>query len=193
MANPPFFGTKVSKPGVPVQKATDKQLVFKDTFSTKTWYDNSNSRIVEGLLPDGSYGMWVSKPGFDVTDPAAATNNNLIFNSNDTFFNIVGSGQTTVTVPNPPVSGTAYTTTIPHGLSFVPGMVVYINSSPTVTALNGLNGNIPTPWPVTISAATVFPATDATNLYIIVDSQTTSNFISGIWNFTYYLTRISSQ
>jgi hypothetical protein len=104
----PFFGVKVSKPGVPVQQATDKQLVTKDTFTTKTWYDNSNPRIVEGLLPDGTYGLWVSKPGFDVTNPNSPANNTLLFNSGQASFGIVQNG--TLTLPT--LSGNSSSTNL---------------------------------------------------------------------------------
>lgn len=62
-----FFGEKVSKPGIPVNQASDKQLVYKNNYSTTTYYDNANSRILIGLLPDGTYGIAISKPGIDVT------------------------------------------------------------------------------------------------------------------------------
>ena len=62
-----FFGQKISKPGIPVQSASDKQLVFKNDYSTTTYYDVANSRILIGLLPDGTYGIVISKPGVDVT------------------------------------------------------------------------------------------------------------------------------
>lgn len=84
-----FFGIKVSKTGIPVQNASDKQLVYKDDFSTKTYFDQTNSRMIEGLLPDGNYGLWVSKPGFNVT---TATENELIFNSTNNIFKIVSTG-----------------------------------------------------------------------------------------------------
>lgn len=67
-----FFGLKVSKPGLPVASASDKQLVYKDDFSTKTYYDNTNIRMIEGLLPDGSYGMIASKAGSDATTASPA-------------------------------------------------------------------------------------------------------------------------
>jgi hypothetical protein len=86
-----FYGIKVSKSGIPVQQASDSQLIYKDDFSTKTYYDNTNSRIVEGKLPDGNYGMWVSKPGFNVTDQANSLGN-LVFNSNQNVFKIIYSG-----------------------------------------------------------------------------------------------------
>jgi hypothetical protein len=62
-----FFGIKVSKANVNVNYATDQQLVFKNDFSTQTFYDASNSRIMLGLLPDGTYGLVISKPGINVT------------------------------------------------------------------------------------------------------------------------------
>lgn len=64
----PFFGQKVSKQGVNVTQATDNQLVLKDDYSTRTYYDGTGiPRIILGLLPDGNYGLVISKPGFDVT------------------------------------------------------------------------------------------------------------------------------
>src|SRR5260221_9771691 len=80
-----FFGIKVSKDGIPVQNASDNQLIYKDNFSSKTYFDQTNSRMIEGLLPDGSYGMWVSKPGYDVI---TATGDQLVFNSNQNIFKI---------------------------------------------------------------------------------------------------------
>lgn len=63
-----FFGIKVSKPGINVGQATDTQLVLKDDYSTRTYYDQSGlARILIGLLPDGTYGIAVSRPGVDVT------------------------------------------------------------------------------------------------------------------------------
>lgn len=64
----PFFGQKVSKQGVNVTQATDNELVLKDDYSTRTYYDGTGTpRILLGLLPDGNYGLVISKPGFDVT------------------------------------------------------------------------------------------------------------------------------
>ncbi len=63
-----FFGIKVSKEGIPVNNASDKQLIFKNDFSTTTYYDQTNSRIMIGRLPDGTYGIAVSLPGVNVED-----------------------------------------------------------------------------------------------------------------------------
>jgi hypothetical protein len=62
-----FFGVRVSKPGINVSQATPTQLILQDDYSTRTYYDqNGLARILIGLLPDGTYGLVISKPGFDV-------------------------------------------------------------------------------------------------------------------------------
>ena len=62
-----FFGIKVSKPNINVNFANDSQLIYKNDYSAETFYDSSNSRIMLGLLPDGTYGLVISKPGINVT------------------------------------------------------------------------------------------------------------------------------
>jgi hypothetical protein len=91
-----FFGIKVSKPNVNVNQANDKDLVFKNDFSTQTFYDDTNPRILLGKLPNNDYGMYVSKPGYDVT---TATDNQLIFNSNQDILKVVTSGVTKIDHP----------------------------------------------------------------------------------------------
>lgn len=62
-----FFGMKVSRLGINVNNAGDNQLILKDDFSTRTYYDgNGVPRILIGLLPDGTYGIVVSQPDIDV-------------------------------------------------------------------------------------------------------------------------------
>jgi len=101
-----FFGQKVSKPGINVNNASDNQLIYKNDYSTQTfytstgtlnlgtiganalgmslldvnnnplfalngqtwsWYDNNKVNIMQlGLLPDGTYGLVVAKPGIRV-------------------------------------------------------------------------------------------------------------------------------
>lgn len=65
---PDGLGVKVSKEGVKVGSADDNQLIYKDDFSTRTWYDDNNDRILLGKLPDGTYGMVISKEGKNATD-----------------------------------------------------------------------------------------------------------------------------
>jgi hypothetical protein len=96
--NNDFFGIRISQPGINVQQAGPKQLVYQSDYSTETWYDNSgnttlkvgsigtssapaygmsvpatNGTINYGSLSDGSLGM-------QVTD----SNGNLVFEMNGT-------------------------------------------------------------------------------------------------------------
>lgn len=88
-----FFGIKVSKAGIPVSHASDSQLIYKSDYSTSTWYDNAGNVAMQqgttsngttisifnggveqiriGLLPDGTYGMVITKPGISVTQAFA--------------------------------------------------------------------------------------------------------------------------
>jgi hypothetical protein len=61
-----FFGIKVSRPGFNVNNATDSQLIYKSNYSTETFYNNGIPQILIGLLPDGTYGLVISKVGIDV-------------------------------------------------------------------------------------------------------------------------------
>lgn len=55
---PEFFGVKVSKPGINVNAANDTQLIYKDDYSTKTYFDNSGNVVMqEGKLSNGQYGL----------------------------------------------------------------------------------------------------------------------------------------
>lgn len=125
-----FFGIKVSKDGIPVNKASDKQLIYKDDYSTKTYYDATNSRMLEGLLPDGSYGLWVSTPGIDVTTADPDVPGQLIFNSNQNVFKI--AKKIITTIPSFPITvaggGGVTILTFPHGLSFTPIIDAYVTA-----------------------------------------------------------------
>lgn len=184
-----FFGIKVSKAGIPVNQATDKQLIYKDDFSTKTYFDTTNSRMIEGLLPDGTYGLWVSKPGFNVT---TATDDQLVFNSNQNIFKIVKSG--TYTIPEFNLAAGSLVidaVAIPHGLSYIPILQAYGQ----VTQF--LNFSYPVISVVTVLVYTALPYTptfldpniqiyridigvDATNVYISWVYDTTSGGSGGI-------------
>lgn len=143
-----FFGVKVSKPGIPVNSASDKQLIYKDDYSTKTWFDSGGVEVLqEGLQPNGTYGLsssdgtnirmlagqnnnyglgfYVSAVGHDAT---TATADNLVFNSNQDMFKIVTSGTSTLPSISISSSSSAFTgITIPHNLGFVPIAQVYAN------------------------------------------------------------------
>lgn len=220
MAQPPtgrpaFFGTKVSKPGVPVQVATDKQLVFKNDYTTTTWYDTANARIVEGKLPDGSYGMWVSKPGFDATDVGAATNGELVFNSNQDIFKIIKTGFTApLTVSGvggagPDFGLVGFEILVPHNLGFNPLVFVTLASSTALSPL--ITPGVPLPFTNWLSFVQLFGPDGAggTNTYKIpfpnfvvsvaavtssyfiifaqVGQQSSTTLFNGDYVFKYYL------
>lgn len=185
--NPAFFGTKVSKPGVNITKASPTDLVYSNDYTTTTYYDNSNSRILLGQLPDFTYGMWVSKPGNNVTDTNAATNNELIFNSNQDLFKILKSGSASV---NATGTQTVYTTTIAHNLNFTPPSLVYAVFNPsaandwvllpyTGTGFDGSSGGI-------YIGLYIWSYTDNTNLYIKVVTGSNAGD-EGLYNFQYYI------
>lgn len=54
-----FFGVKVSKSGIPVNQATDDQLLYKNDFQAQTFYAENGSSISFGNLTDGTLGMEV--------------------------------------------------------------------------------------------------------------------------------------
>ena len=58
-ANSDFFGQKVSIPGVPVNQASDSQLVYKNDWSTQTWYGKGSETLKVGSLGSSAYGMSV--------------------------------------------------------------------------------------------------------------------------------------
>lgn len=151
--NTSFYGQKLSKLGVNVTEASDSQLIWKDDYNNaiKIWYDENNARIAEGKLPDGSYGLWVSKPGFNVTDANAAINNELIFNSNQDIFKIYSSGIVNGSVTN---GSPTYTNSIAHNLGRIPGVLVY-GQMPPSSAYSPFSTIIPT---YSTSAYTALPA-----------------------------------
>lgn len=180
--NPAFFGLKISKPGVPVASATDKQLVLKDDYTTRTYYDNNNSRILLGQLPDSSYGMWVSKVGQDVT--TATLNSQLIFNSNQDVLRVVQTGAINVNV-----SGAGdFQGQVAHGLGVIPAFIGYIDSVP----IAGSNVWLQLPFVQhqysTGAIAIGFVAdiaVDNTNVYINISSI--ALYALGTYSFKYYL------
>lgn len=121
-----FFGQKVSKEGKNVYNASDADLIYKNDYSTTTYYDTTNSRVALGLLPDGTYGLQVSKPGYNVTDN---NDSNLIFNSAQDIFKIIKSGTVSVTLSSSSYIYTLLTQTITinHGLGYIPANIAYVS------------------------------------------------------------------
>lgn len=69
------------------------------------------------------YGLKVSKNGYDIN---TASVQNQIFNSTYNSLKIIAEGQVTISVPS---SGSAATTTVAHGLSYIPGFLAYAQLS----------------------------------------------------------------
>lgn len=92
-----FFGQKVSVPGINVNNASDSQLILKDDFSTRIYYNQEGvATVLLGLrsanssngLTSSEQGLYVSKPAIDVS---LATDDQLIFNSGQNVFKIYGA------------------------------------------------------------------------------------------------------
>jgi hypothetical protein len=74
-----FFGVKVSKPGFNVNNASDAQLVYKTDYSTQTWFDGSgNPVIIQGLQPNGSYGITLNNATITLNNTDTNTTTGLI-------------------------------------------------------------------------------------------------------------------
>lgn len=190
-----FFGIKVSKAGIPVNQASDRQLIYKDDFSTKTYYDNTNARMIEGKLPDGSYGLWVSKPGFDVT---TATADQLVFNSNQNIFKIVKTDTTSIpAVSFPGTGGIVFQSIIiPHGLSYIPVLQAYAQvgyaTFPTgAGSQHFINAYVSLPYNGSLFASSssdftyyVDAAVDSTNVYFTYYYFASSTYGAADFPFT---------
>lgn len=127
-----FFGIKVSKPGVNVYNANSaKDLLYSNDYNSTIYYDETDARVIEGQLPDGSYGMWVSAPGQDVTQATGTIPGQLVFNSNNDTFQIVEKIVTqipafTVTYSSGSNSSFGYNSiTVPHGQNTIPIVNIY--------------------------------------------------------------------
>ena len=127
--------------------------------------DGTYNRVLVGLLPDGTYGLKVSQLNYDVT---TATDDNLIFNSNQNSFKIVKI--LTGTIPATSVSIGAGASgsdfkfiTIPHGLSYIPAILAFMYDGFNMTPLPYTNNGTTTQGLVTLN----YSATaDATNVYV---------------------------
>lgn len=181
--NPNFFGQKVSKPGINVQTAGPQDLVYSNDYTTTTYYDNSNSRILLGQLPDGTYGIWVSKPGFNVTDTNAVASNELILNSNQDVLKVAASGDITINVN---ATGN-FTGTATHTLGVTPAILCYLTGVPTVAA--GRWFTVPYVQADATSGMTILAVFDASvdNTTVHIDVFNNNAFAEGLYTFKYYL------
>lgn len=147
-------------------------------------------RIIAGLLPDNSYGMWVSKPGVDAT---TASSTDLIFNSNQDIFKIVQTDTVSVDFISSPFS----VFTLAHGLDFAPIPVAFLTDVTDGTA----SGNFPFPTNLSVTVdltdgfikvgASLNVAADATNVYF--ECVNALGIDLGTFDIKYYLLQESSS
>jgi hypothetical protein len=193
--NPTFFGQKVSVPGINVNSAGDDQLILKDDYSSRIYYnDRGIPTVLLGLRPNTSpvqRGFYVSQDGIDVT---TASDSQLIFNSGQDIFKVVTSS--TTQIPSFSLGNSQLrvnSITIPHGLPFVPILQAYALITLTVS-LNGstftqITGYVALPWmpasfylpDAAVNAYNIISLVDATNIYFSYEYSTTSG--GGGFNF----------
>ena len=143
-----------------------------DRQATNQLYKDENGipSISIGVLPGGTTQIKVAKSGFDVTTCPDA---DLIFNSAQNVFKIVGSGTLSLTHDIGGSSNVITTTASePHGLGFVPGLQAFITLDPGIMSGSLANSQVPNPYPIfyTIGADLVLMGqaevyVDATNVY----------------------------
>lgn len=147
-----------------------------EALNGKLTFEQSKNRIVGRdatnlirllILADGNdFVMKVAKEGFDATN---ASDDELIFNSNQNTFKIATTINGTATTPALTTGANTWgvvnnTNTIAHGLGFVPIPQAFINDSGLYTPLqysffNVAGGN---PWWYTLRVRV-----DATNIYLV--------------------------
>jgi hypothetical protein len=124
--------------------------------------------------------MWVSQVGQNVT---TATPSQLIFNSGQDIFKIVGKGTMSVSVP----STGNYSGSVAHGLSFTPAVLGYMTGVPTVAT--GTWFTMPYVQATAASGMTILAvfdiSVDAKNVNIYVYNN--NSFAEGTYTFQYYL------
>lgn len=152
-------------------RSKDVVEIFKDDI-------DATRRVLLGKGADGFYGLKVSPPGVDVY---TATDDQLIFNSNQNVFKIVKI--ITGTFPAVSITGTANTakynyniTTIAHGLTYTPVVIGVVT--------DGAGGYFSLPR-VSLSAgvqdmdnSVLSVSSDATNIYLT--SAINAYFISAL-------------
>jgi len=147
-----------------------------------------------GLDSSGTqlWGMKVAQTGVDVT---TATDNQLIFNSNQDVFKIVQTGTITATIANGIDTAQQTVQIKAHNLGYNPGIIAFMS-------FNNSSGTIFSPMPYLSTGAyvdggghswlqNVVVATcsvDTVNITLIVDAvYALTNSLSPLWTMQYYL------
>ncbi len=146
--------------------------------------DGTTNRILNGYQSVlDQWGLFVSKPGIDVTK---ATADQLIFNSNQDIFKIALSDTATLSY-----DGNVNTfLTIPHGLLTIPIVSAYVQL-PNDANFSPMNGQF-VPMPVYMNRVGLpvlqcVQSADATNIYLRVHDIYSSGGSPEIYNFRYYI------
>lgn len=152
--------------------------VFKDETGTR--------RVLLGKQGDGSYGLKVSQPTFDVY---TAADDDLIFNSSNNVPKIVVSDTATIDATSS-TAGSAITETVPHNLGYVPAFWAYFSAGgfyyqiPNATGWGASGGVMTfTNW--------LFASVDANNIYLTFIPSSTGNL--GTFPIKYYLLQESAS
>lgn len=168
-----------------------------EALNGKLNFEQSKNRIVGRdadnlirmlILADGvNFVLKIAPEGVDAT---TASDDELIFNSDQNIFKIAASDTVTINA-NSATAGTPKVATIAHGLSAAPMALValydgsHYRQLPTwVTALNPSGGNI-------LFGDYSFFHTDSTNLYIYMVFGSNGNY--GNFTFKYYLLQESAS
>ena len=145
--------------------------VFKDRTGT--------NRVLLGSGADDFYGLKVSKSGVDVY---GASDDQLVFNSEQNVFKIVSTGSTSITLPASP--NDSYSVTVAHGLSTVPAVIAYVDDGTSSTRVQMPYYMLSLGTPNEVKAAFFF-LVDDTNITFII--TTNYSFIANnTYTFRYY-------
>lgn len=106
-------------------KSKEVTQIFKD--------DTGTRRVLLGKGKDGFYGLKVSDPGVDVYE---ASDDQLVFNSDQNVFKIVASGtlviaEYTATTGASQYASNSASQTVAHGLGYAPAVLAFVQIGPT--------------------------------------------------------------
>lgn len=180
----------------PIPAGTDPSQMIATVNNNFAQLDNEGvNKIYRGddgvprIFIDGTTGVIkVAPAGTDVT---TATDSELTFNSSQNVFKVVTASTTSITVPDPPVAGSFYSSTVAHGLSHTPLVVASVFDGSlyqflplTVTVYSA--GSILIDYTLTCYA-------DATNVVFRFQSRDANPLKAGTYNIKYYLLQESAN
>lgn len=163
-------------------KFLERQIIAKQ--------DGVNKAVFGFFGEANKFGLKVAEDGVDVL---TASDDGLIFNSEQNVFKIVVSSTAAQSVPSLAQDVTD-TLTVPHNLGYIPAVIVFLNG----TGSTYLTANRYYPLPQSVSVkvgATYYPGiiynfnVDSTNIYFTVTNSSAATPITdiGTANWKYYL------